>query len=574
MDIKCPKCGTINKIPDIVKPNVTLRCGKCHYALAVKPVTELNHVRRSRWLQGDTRYERFLRRHGLHSLLAVLGIAGTLLTFFATSRYGAGISADAIAYVTCAKNLAAGAGYTYHSNGQDNVIYVLWPPLFPTFLAGLIKVGLQPLQGARLLNAFAFGLTVFMSAQLFRIFIKSKTLVILATLLVLFSLPIFSYSTMALSEPLFTLLGIVFAIFLLKFLKERRLRFLFLAGLFAALSFLQRYMGVAFILTGGIVIISPLLKSPLWQKFKYAIVFGVVAVTPGAIWVVRNLILTSTIVGERVLSHANAQAHILYENIQYTVRIVGDWFLPGGGQSRYANVELFFGGLAVFLLLIATAASICQRRKTGLDTSFTQAWPVVVLVLVYALYLIASETAVPSESILNPRFLLPIQPFAILLVFIGIENILSFLKERLKDKEFLRYAAIGLCALLILSDFMSVYANAVDWHRSGEGWNSVVVRESPLMEWLKTNRLNGEVYSNEPEHIYFVTGIEAKYIPSLDSITRSLASSPSPGNTIHLVLFSQMQDESSYDFPKLSSALNLEEVTKVSDGAVYLVKSQ
>ncbi len=569
MNIRCPKCGAINKIPDHSKPNVALRCGKCHSTLLLeKQKTKSNHVWRRRWLEGDTKHVQFLRRHGIQLVLAVFGIVGTLLTVFATSRYGAGMSADAIAYVSCAKNLAAGVGYRCHYNGQDNVIYVLWPPLFPTLLAGLIKVGLEPLQGARLLNAFAFGLIIFTSGQLFRMFIKSNTLVILATLLILFSVPIFAYSTMALSEPLFALWGMLFAICLLKFLKERRLRFLLLTGLFAALSFLQRYMGVAFILTGGIVMLSPLLKSPLVQRLKYTALFGLVAVMPGAVWVARNLILTSTVTGERVLSKANMLEHGLYQNVQWAIRGVGVWFLPASSDI----IQLVLGGFAVSIFLIAIIVSLRRRRKTGLDTKLTRAWPVGILLFIYILWLIASETLVPSEPIINSRFLLAMEPFAILLVFIGVENALRFLRERRPDEEFFQYVVLGLCALLVLISLSSVLYLAIDGHTNGDGWNSVVVWESQTMQWLKTNPLEGQVYSNAPDHIYFATGINAKFIASLNSLNSSSVTDTIVGNNKYLVLFEKITDESSYNFEELSSTLNLQEIAKFSDGAVYFFK--
>lgn len=572
MDVRCPKCGAINKIPDLLKPKVTFRCGKCSSKLVLKPRIESNHVPESRWLHAYPNLEKFLLRHGIQLLLAMFGILGTLLVVFVTYKYGAGISADAIAYVTCAKNLAAGAGYICDYNGQYGVIYVYWPPLFPTLLAGLDKVGIEPLQGARFLNAFVFGLIVFTSGQLFRMFIKSKTLVILATLLILFSFPIFSYSLMALTEPLFALLGILFAIYLLKFLKEQRFRFLFLTGLFAALSFLQRYMGVAFILAGCIVVISPLLKSPLLQRFKYAVVFGLVAIMPGAVWVIRNLILTSTPTGERVLSQGHTLAHTLYENIQHTLQVIGHWFLPFDLGLQTVNIELVLGVFAVFVFLTAVLASVRQRRKKGLNTNFTRAWPVAVIVLVYTFWLIAAETAVPSESILNPRFLLPIQAFAILLVFIGIENLLRVLTERWGAEHFLQYAAIGLCALWVLFSFLVTSDTATNAFRYGCGWNSDVVWESPLMEWLRANPLDGEVYSNAPGHVYFATGISAKYIIWLDSSTPSPVSSTSPENNKYLVLCEKILDEHYYNFEDLSSKLDLEEVARFSDGAIYVTK--
>lgn len=92
------------------------------------------------------------------------------------------------------------------------------------------------------------------------------------------------------------------------------------------------------------------------------------------------------------------------------------------------------------------------------------------------------------------------------------------------------------------------------------------------MEWLRANPLDGEVYSNAPDHVYFATGINAKFISSLDSSTPSPASSVSPENNKYLILCEKILDESYYNFEDLSSKLDLEELARFSDGATYVIK--
>src|SRR5438105_13261793 len=83
-----------------------------------------------------------------------LAAAGFLLVLLATSRYGAGLSPDSAAYVSTARHLAAGKGYTLYS-GEP---YVDWGPLFPTVLAACGRLGLDPIPAARWVNAAVFGL--------------------------------------------------------------------------------------------------------------------------------------------------------------------------------------------------------------------------------------------------------------------------------------------------------------------------------------------------------------------------------------------------------------------------------
>jgi len=144
----------------------------------------------------------------------MLGLMGALLVLLSTSRYGVGMSEDSVAYTSCARNLMSGDGYTCHYSCQDSTAFVLWPPLFPTLLAALGKAGIAPLVGARFLNAIVFGLIVFASGQLFRMHMRSTALAILATTSVLLSVSLLNVSVFAWTEPLFTLLTILFAMHL------------------------------------------------------------------------------------------------------------------------------------------------------------------------------------------------------------------------------------------------------------------------------------------------------------------------------------------------------------------------
>jgi hypothetical protein len=111
--------------------------------------------------------------------------------------------------------------------------------------------------------------------------------------------------------------------------------------------------------------------------------------------------------------------------------------------------------------------------------------------------------------------------------------------ETTKCKTFF---SAGLCALLVLASFLLFFGAAIDGQVNGDGWNSVDVCESLPLQWLKTNPLQGQVYNDEPDHIYFAVVISAKFIVSLDSSTPCPVSSTREGNNKYPVLFYNMTD--------------------------------
>ena len=90
-----------------------------------------------------------LARYAAASGAAALGI---VLSLWATSRYGPGLSPDSAEYVATARHLAAGKG----NRQSDGEICTHWPPLYGGLLAGFALVGVDPLESARWVNAAAF----------------------------------------------------------------------------------------------------------------------------------------------------------------------------------------------------------------------------------------------------------------------------------------------------------------------------------------------------------------------------------------------------------------------------------
>ena len=89
-------------------------------------------------------------------LLFLISATGTLL-ILRTTPQGLGLSDDSIAYIAGARSMLAGHGYRelwLASNGPVTHL----PPAFSSLLAFFGLFGLDPLRGARFVNAILFGL--------------------------------------------------------------------------------------------------------------------------------------------------------------------------------------------------------------------------------------------------------------------------------------------------------------------------------------------------------------------------------------------------------------------------------
>ena len=87
--------------------------------------------------------------------LGLLTVIGIFLVLRSTPE-GLGLSDDSIAYIAGARSLLAGHGYREAWLASNNLM-THFPPGFSSALAVIGLLGLDPLRGARFLNAILFG---------------------------------------------------------------------------------------------------------------------------------------------------------------------------------------------------------------------------------------------------------------------------------------------------------------------------------------------------------------------------------------------------------------------------------
>ena len=77
-------------------------------------------------------------------MLASVAIAGALATYFATSRYGPGVTTDSATYLSATASMFSSDGVLDMAGAP----YTLFPPLFPAALRALGVFALDAVQAA------------------------------------------------------------------------------------------------------------------------------------------------------------------------------------------------------------------------------------------------------------------------------------------------------------------------------------------------------------------------------------------------------------------------------------------
>lgn len=508
-------------------------------------------------------------------LPAMLGLAGVALVLLATSKYGVGLSPDSVEYISSARGLLS-TGSLIGSNGSP---YDRWPPLFPSLLALVGLTGVDPLLGARFLNAVVFGSMVFVSGWFLRANLRSRALALFGTCWITLSAPLLAVSVMAWTEPLFALLVVVFVACLVGFLSRGGpLSFLLLSGV-AALLPLQRYIGVVAIPTAVVLMLLSMNAFSWRRRLMCIAAFVALSGTPIAAWLVRNYALTSTFAGGRPPA-----PHGVIANAGTAIGALGSWLMPVTVPS---STPLAAAALAVWVPLAVLIRRLHRADMRRADSAgrpdfrglAVKAALLFVSTYVFVLVVAASVTLVDpiSDRLLAPAF--------VLLVFLALVAADAKIQAGVG-----RGLVVGLLAFwLVLPAHSAALTLGAYVHDGAGGYNTVAWRQSPLMAWLQATRSARDerggssahgaavtagaprIYTNAPDAVYILAGIASRPSPYRVRGIARFRKALSRRGPNYIVWFRGIHRRHLRDVEEFVIALNLHEVRRFADGSVYLV---
>lgn len=491
--------------------------------------------------------------------LLVLSLMGIVIQVFST-RWGIGITPDSVAYIAAARELLSGHGYPITH----------WPPLLSVSLATIGLFRVDPLVGAKWLNAVLFATNIALAGTIVARYTRGSLWAsFLAAFLMLTSSDMLMIHSMAWSEPLFIFFGFLGLLFLADYL-DRQLPGLLLASAGAvALAFLTRYPGAAFVATGsaGLVLLS---RRGIWKRLADAAVFVVISSAPMALWMLRNVHTAGNATGRSVAFHPITRADIMTGLLTFST-----WLLP----------KRIPGGVILSLVLaagfcVASVAAWQRIRARGEDTPVRQdlaGLPALLLLFVAAyLGLLVIAISFLDVAVLDTRIMSLVFVAGLLFVACTVYR----LAQSVQASPSLRFGLIVLCVGAAGFYLGRGVLDASASHRHGLGYASTSWLQSETIREVKTIPARVQIYSNGPDVIYILTGRPALWIPAKSDLSGS-ANEAYPAQLLEmkralqrgkavLVFFDQIWYLPGKD--ELERELPLTIVRKTGDGAIYKMK--
>jgi hypothetical protein len=368
--------------------------------------------------------------------ISLLGLVFVLVT---TSRYGAGVSSDAVRAMSTAEGLLAGKGFTDFVGAA----YVHWPPLFPLLLAGLSRLtGLDVFHVGWYLNVILFPINIWLWGRLFYLIFAGRSFYAYYASLValLSSSTIRIYANVA-SDPLFVTLMLVFFLAAGKYIERQDARLVWWMFIMAGLGMLQRYLGIVLFGVGGLVI---LLKEN-WRGLIRFLPIILLCFLPSAAWLFfHNYLQFDTIFGPRSYNEMWP-----LENIGLSLTKILHWFLPyaPGLQNLLFNPWMLLAPILLVLIILNWKR---KENWTAWWKALTgpYAWPALLFSLVYYFLLAFTVNTIDHRDLTSDRYYVIILPPILIFIFITLETLV--LSQLNLKNPLIRTIAAGLALIWLI----------------------------------------------------------------------------------------------------------------------------
>ena len=438
--------------------------------------------------------------------LVVIGCASLL----AGTRWGIGTSPNSVHYIGTARNMLEGRGFSLPATDGSDTPLTHLPPFYSAALALLGISGLEVLYVARWINIFLFGAGILIIGLLTGHWAGpgERWIALIGAFIFLTSTAVLEIHVMAWSEPLFIFLGLLSLIMLGRYLDLQKTGWLVASATLTGLTFLTRFAGAAFVITGviGILYFAPAKQA---RRIRDALLFAAFSLLPMLVWLINNVELAGTAVNREIAFHPIGKPQV-----SQALTTLASWlFVPDTARTVVklgVIVLISLGVCAVFRLMMR------QQKDAQSGPVFMRpaAIPMMVKLLVIFLFvypaiLVVSLTFFDANTPLDQRILSPI--FVLALVLISYALIEVF--RRLGRHSVIKWAVAILICVFCTGYLANGAGLLAQSYREGIGFNSAAWQDSLLLKNLQQLPRRVYIYSNAPDGIFLQTGRPALVLP-------------------------------------------------------------
>ena len=446
-----------------------------------------------------------------------------LIVWLAT-RFGIGVLPDSTVYIDAARNLLDGRGLVALTGRGEFKPLTHYPPLYPALLALLTRAaflfgGVSIETVARVLNGLLFGANVLLVGTAIKSCARdSFWLPVLGALLTLTAPDIVGIHTFALTEGLFIFLSFSGLVLLSRYIDSRRGTWLVVSATAVAMALLTRYVGIALVITGILVLLFVNGRTFRGRCFD-ALSFGLISCAPLALWAIRNMRVGEGVSDREFVFHPAGLRQVVVG-----LSTVSSWLLLGKVRTDlriiFFVVEIAAAGLFVFFLRRRRQANVAARDYHPDNPASGEMFrthggssPLLIILLIFIVsymgVLIFTASFVDADTVLDHRALVPVHVATIVLCC----GLAWKTFESFKQRPAIRATFVAIAIVFVVCYSIRGAIWLIQTRQDGQGYASHAWKESQTISHVKNLPAGVPIYSNGYDAIYYLTRRPAIYIP-------------------------------------------------------------
>lgn len=507
-------------------------------------------------------------------VLAALALIAMILCGVATSRYGAGVSADATKYLSVAQNLLAGNGLYDHRGAP----LLSWPPLYSMILAGLsLLSGLDVFVAGWYFNLFLLGLNIFLSGVIFfRVFSEKLLYAYLTSLFVFLSISSLRIHANISSDPFYLTLTLGFLIAVDDYIRKRSYRAFAWMVLISVLAPLQRYIGLAITVAALVVILIENRRS-IHTMLRDGFILGFTSVLPIAWWlIVHNIMTYGSLWG------LSSQIVEPGRNISLALTKMLHWFVPYLSFLMPALTRplIPLGILALLLYLINRNNPEGARAWIRSLTS-PAVYPMMIYAVVYFMAVALTIVTGDHLDLFSDRYyVILLVPTVVFLLLTFDSMIVPHLRLSSRQTGYALTVLFALWSVYPLYSFGEYLVKSrIEGEASGANmYNGRAYHEMSVvieMQRIRREQPDGTFYSNYVDAVWFFTRKPVALLPFVTETDPAEAYAGWPHDRPGYIIWFEPNEYKHYLAPKeIGKFADVELIYQGSGGNIYYVKSR
>lgn len=456
-----------------------------------------------------------IHRHVLPILLIALGAITSVLIFRYAMICNIGLSNDDIAYVSAARNLIAGNGYTTGAVGEGGNPLTHFPPGYTTLLA-LVSLGTDPIARINLLHTFLFAFnTALLGFLVFKTTNRSSLAILITLILFLSSRMFQGIHLMAFSEPPFITCMLLIIWSCAKYIERPRLLWAIIAALLTGCAILLRYVGITLI---PALLITLFLSTRPLKFTKQRLVHGAtvlsLSILPFLLWLFRNNIVAETSTNRSIGYHP-----VTTFALQKMVETMYNFWMPINILGQIPTLKQMVHVLQIVIIvcsiLFVALYIIVRERKEGENhntfTPFTRAslYFSLTFIFTYLPFLFISITFYDAITPLDDRIL---SIWHLMLLLTSVISLYHIIKQ--KGNILAAGILLFLVSFFLLFNINSGATNLMMIRIHGFGYNAS--KWATAFEEIDHTHTNGiNVYTNSVLQARLLFNHETFWLPPL-----------------------------------------------------------